>query len=150
MSFPGYVQGIASFAEATSYDSFQQTAADSTTSNGWVETAKFDSAESVLDGRYSVQWSMELEQSRGGRNMGIQISFRPGDDGDANAWEILNSNDTLQVSSNNASIQHSGFVEVELLTEDVYQVRVEFGQTVSGGTQFVREIDVVVFRVGDI
>jgi len=82
--------------------------------------------------------------------MGIQISVRPGDDADGNAWVILNTNSGLQVPSDNARMQYSGFVEYDLLTEDVYQVRIEYGQTISGGTQTLEEIDVVVFRVGDL
>ena len=150
MGFPGFVTGVASFAEATSYDSFQQSPANSTTSNGWVEVAKFEAKEAVIDGIYSVQWSMEAAQSKGGRNMGIQISVRPGNDADANAWTIINTNAGLQVPSDNARMQYSGFVEVDLLTEDLYQVRVEYGQTTNGGTQTLEEIDVVVFRVGDL
>ena len=150
MSFPGFVQGVASFAEATSYDSFQDLGPYSTTDNGWVEAVKFEAVEAVIDGDYSVQWSLKSTQSKGGRNKGVQISFRPGDDVDNNPWEILNSNNTLQVPSDNVSLQYSGFVEVSLLNTDIYQVRVEFGQTVNGGTQTLEEIDVVVFRVGDL
>ena len=152
MSFPGFVTGVASFAESTSYDSFRdhESTPTSTTSNGWVEASKFTATEAVLDGVYSVQWSMKTTQSKGGRNMGIQISVREGDDADANPWIILNTNAGLQVPSDNASVQYSGFVEATQNAEDVYQVRVEFGQTTNGGTQSLEEVDVVVFRVGDL
>ena len=150
MSFPGFVQGVASFAEATSYDSFQSAGPFSTTSSGWVEVVRFTASEDVIDGLYSVQWSMRLSQSKGGRNLGARISFRPGNDGDANPWVILRSHATLQVASDNASIPYSGFNEVTLSTTGLYQVRFEFGQTINGGTQSATEINFVVFRVGGI
>lgn len=150
MALPGVLQGVVSFADATTYDEFTMDAFQSTTSNGWVEAAKFTVPEDREAGIFTVQWSMKAEQTKGGRDFGIQISFRLGDDGDANPWTVLDSIDTLQVSSDNAAFLHSGFRNVNITADGLFQVRVEFGQTGSGGAAGLSEIELITFRVGEL
>lgn len=150
MSFPGFIQGVVSFANATSYDEFTSTPLQLTTSNGWVEAARFTVPEAVDAGIFDVQWSQQIGQTKGGRNFGMQVSFRLGDDGDANPWTVINSIDNLQVPSNNSSSLYTGFRNITIATDGLFQIRLEFGQTVSGGVASISEINVVTFRVGDL
>lgn len=150
---PGILQGVISFAQATQYDEFvddNSGAGWSTISNGWVEISKFTVPEERDDGKYTVQWSLDTGQSKGGRNYGIQISYRLGDDGDANPWTIIESIPNLQVSSDNASLLFAGFKNIDIATTGLFQVRVEHGQTTNGGSSLVDSIDLITFKVGDI
>ena len=150
MALPGILQGVVSFAESTSYDEFSSEPEQTTTSNGWVEAARFTVLEERDAGIFDIQWSMKATQTKGGRDFGIQISFREGDDTDANAWVVINSISDLQVPSDNASILYTGFKNQHLDNDAMYQIRVEFGQTVNGGTAKLSGINVVTFRVGDL
>lgn len=146
---PGVFQGAASFAESTQYDEFTSVALQTTASNDWVEAVKFEVPEERDDGIYTIQWSMKAGQSKGGRDFGIQISYRLGQDADANAWAIIDSIDTLQVPSDNSSFPFSGFSNVTIATTGFFQVRVEFGQTDNGGEAQLSKINLITFRVGD-
>lgn len=150
MGFPGFIQGVVSFADATTYDEFSSSSFQSTTSNDWVEAAKFTAPEEREAGIFTIQWSMKAEQTKGGRDFGIQVSARLGDDGDANPWTIIDSIDSLQVPSDNSAFLHSGFRNLPISTTGLFQVRIEYGQTDAGGAAGLSEIELVTFRVGEL
>jgi hypothetical protein len=150
MAFPGFIQGVVSFADATTYDEFTLDPLQTTTSDGWVEAAKYTVPEEREAGIFNVQWSMKVEQSKGGRSFGVQISYRLGDDSNANPWTVIDSINSLQVSSDNAAFLHSGFRNINITSSGLFQIRIEYGQTTAGGAAGLSEIELVTFRVGEL
>lgn len=137
-------QVIRSFEESTGFEGFNEDSTSSTTSNGWV-TKLDETTEAKSAGTYYVGWSTEMTNSDKQKKVGLQVQINTGS-GFNTLTDIRNG-----VSSDNAYELRSGFRILPGSPENLsgYRVRVRFGRTIDGGTGRIRNVSVVIWRIGD-
>jgi hypothetical protein len=146
MGFPGFYQGVISFAEATGFDAFFDTTQRNTTSNGWVRYDTYTTDEEKDEGEYNISWSVEIGQSDKEKRVGFQAQWRTGTSG---AWTTLREIKEA-VSSDKTYRLLTGFFIVEHNADDFIQVRIRWGQTDDGGTGRIRNVGVILYKTGDL
>lgn len=133
-----------SFGESTGFEGFNEDSTSSTTSNGWV--TKLD--ETTTDkggGKYYVGWSTEVTNSDKEKRVGMRVRIDDGTGFDT-LTDVRNG-----VSADNAYELRSGFRVLPSLPANPggYRLQVQFGQTDDGGTGRIRNVSVIIWRIGD-
>jgi len=145
MSFPGFILGSASFAESTAFDEFFNDTQQSTTSNGWVTYDTFTTPEAKEPGIYRLDWAVEMGQSKKQKRVGLLIEAREGTSGAFTEFY----DERVALGDDNIFTGVTFFKVFEIVSEDVFQIRVRFGQTSDGGTGRIRNVNIVLFKVGE-
>lgn len=148
--------GSQTFADATNFDDFEELPNQNTTSNGWVQFARFttrnddDTADEARPtGRFVAFVAGQLGQSDKEKKVGFRLQTRTGTSGGWTTREPLNFEDT--VGSDNTYKLISGFAFFEHTDgNEPYQIRIQFGQTDDGGTGRLRNVKVLTYKVNEL
>ena len=133
-----------SFANAADFENAFDDTLSQTTSNDYVNKLTFLTGPKE-GGRYIVQWSFEAGQSKGQRQLGTRVQLND-TIGTETLTEITNG-----LSADNQFELRSGFRILDNLPASLtgYTITVDFGLTVSGGIAQIRNVGVLIYRIGD-
>jgi hypothetical protein len=133
-----------SFANAADFENAFEDSTSSTTSNRWVTKLDFTTNEKE-GGRYYLGWSLEAGQSDKQKQVGTRVQIDDGT-GFETMTDIRNG-----LSADNQYELRSGFRILDNLPANPsgYRIRVQFGQTDSGGSGRIRNVGVIIYRLGD-
>jgi hypothetical protein len=115
----------------TAYESFSSVGAQSTTSNGYVTKSGFPYTTGLKEsGKYIIDFTSNIAQDSNNSEAGFRVQYRLGTSGTwIDLFEII-----VQFPRSGGAPPITSFVEVELLTDSVFQIRLQWGQTNKGGS----------------
>lgn len=130
----------------TEFEAFASAGLESTTSNGWVTKTGYPfTTVTKTAGFYIIDHTVQCGQSDKEKNIGHRVQWRQGTSG---TWiDLLDIRDAVGVD--NAFQVRTGFNVVELTSDGVFQVRIQFGQTDEGGTGRIKEANIKIGKVSD-
>jgi hypothetical protein len=137
-------QGQFTVDALTEYEAFTSPSLESTTSNNWVTKSGYPyTSEVKTAGKFIVDFTAVIGQSNSNKVVGFQVEYRLGTSG---TWIELFSILEKYPQSNGESVITS-FREIELLTDSVIQIRLNWGQTDNGGTGRIEQANIKLGKV---
>ena len=125
------------------YEYFNDEGQSSTTSNGWVTKLEV-TTDDKSGGDYIFAWSAEVGQSDKQKEVGMLVSHRP------TGLTYVDVSDTRNgVSVDGEFAPRTGFVQITDHPGGALDLRIQFGQTDGGGTGFIRNVRIYIFKVDD-
>jgi hypothetical protein len=149
MVFPGKSFGAlnnVTVEALTQYDSFESSALEETTSDGWVIKSGFPYTTPVREaGTYVVDYSAEIGQSKAAKNVGFRVEWRQGTSG---PWIELTNIITGLAAADTYELR-TGFQEIVITSTTVIQFQISWGQTNETGIGRIQKAGVKIGRKGD-
>ena len=144
---PGFLDGDASFADATQYESFFNDTGDQDSDNGWNVIEVFTTENQIEVGRWSVEGIFKAGQTDKEKRFAVQIQTREGTSG---GWSQIERVDTSVGFDD--EVKNIAFdFPLDITTGgSVRQFRTRIGQTDDGGEYIFEEVFLKFYRVGDI
>lgn len=135
---------LSAIAEFESFSAPQPDPDDqqTTTSNGWVTVSgyPYTTTGKTIGGEYIINFTALVGNSDKEKRTGSRIQYREGTSG---SWitliDVRNA-----VSVDDGEDLRTGFVQLDPLTLDEFQVRYQFGQTDDGGTGTIRQANITI------
>lgn len=123
----------------TEFESFSSPGTESTTSNSWVTKSGYPYTSSPKTaGTYVVDFTAQVGQSNKDREVGSRIQWRLGTTGTWNTEAEIRDG----VSANGQFQLRTGFFEIVLPADGVFQLRWQYGQTDEGGTGSIKQANI--------
>jgi hypothetical protein len=128
----------------TEFEAFGSAGLETTTSNGWVTKSGYPyTTTSKSPGDYIVNYTAQIGNNSNNTEIGFRAQWRLGTSG---TWIDL-VDIRRQVPRGGDTILTTGFSIVTLPASGVFQVRIEYGQTDSGGTGSIQEANITIGKV---
>lgn len=131
----------------TEFEAHPGPSSETTTSNGWVTKSEYPYTSTLKSaGKYVIDYSAQLGQSKTGRLVGIQIQWRLGTSGTWNTLaEVITS-----FGADDAYGLFSGFNEVTLPSDTVIQIQINWGQTTTGFEGLIKEANIKIGKAAEL
>lgn len=125
-------------------EAFSSPGQQSTTSGGWQTKSGYPyTTTPKTAGDYIINHTAQVGNTDKQKQAGHRVQWRPGTSG---AWQTLV--DIRDANSVDNQFQlRTGFNIVTLASDDVFQVRIQYGENDDGGTTRIREANVIIERV---
>jgi predicted small secreted protein len=125
----------------TEVETYFEAAELSTTSDGWV-TALQQETLAKAGGDYLIIHSSAIKQSQTNKIMEYKIEYRINATG---SWiELVTI--PYEGRGNSYTLQ-TGLNEVSLSTDDTVEVRLQYGQTMAGGTAYIKNKGFLIYKI---
>lgn len=130
----------------TEFESFTSPNQQTTTSSGFQTKSGYPYTTSTKPaGRYIVDHTVQCGNTDKEKRAGHRVQWRPGTSG---SWQTLV--DIRDANSVDNQFQlRTGFNEIELTADGVFQVRIQYGQNRDGGVTRIREANIKIGKVAN-
>lgn len=128
----------------TEFEAFSSPSSETTTSNNWVTKSGYPYTTDIKSaGSYVVNYTAQIGNSANNSEVGFRVQWREGITG---TWlDVVDIR--RQIARANDVNLTTAFSIVELTTPTEFQIRIQWGQTDSGGTGFISEANIMIGKV---
>lgn len=141
MSFPGFLQGIASFEDSVEAESYFESLEESTTSNSQVTFFQVETSPKT-SGDFIILHSAAIKQSQSNKIMIYEVDYRLNATG---SWINIISID-YEGRADSFTLQ-TGLSEITVSDNDTIELRQTIGGTTGGGTASIKNKGFILWQI---